>query len=466
MAQATQTIRLRRGTAAQWVAANPVLAAGEPGFEVDTGMLKVGNGKTSWDRLPPFLDRHLSADFWERGTSIAPEASPEAPDNAAAIQAKIDAVARQGGGVVYVPPGLWTSGPLVMRSGVSLRGAGQYASVLRLKDGASSHFVTLADANTEQVGIVDLHLDGNKSSQSAGDVVHLDNAGYDNGRALPSSGDPNHYLTRVLITNARRHGLYTTGEYSASLFDSVQSQLCDGNSFYIASPDNSFVSCVSAKSGLEGFYIAGNSERLVNCKVWLAGRLDASKGVGFRVANVSRIDLIGCEAQDNRKDGFSLTGAAHVHLVGRADRNGLGSDAAGYAGDGIYVENLVNSRIDLVAGDRAAGADGNVSGGTRLMQRWAYNCGPGNAGNIVTVVCTASASGSYGHGSWGSQSQLTVTFQGELVTGQPMVCVVWDGKAWPQDRPAATVVYVVGGTAAPQWLGETDVWDRRDQAGA
>ena len=38
------TIKTRRGTAAEWSAANPTLAAGEPGYETDTGILKYGDG--------------------------------------------------------------------------------------------------------------------------------------------------------------------------------------------------------------------------------------------------------------------------------------------------------------------------------------------------------------------------------------------------------------------------------------
>lgn len=49
-------IQVRRGTAAQWTAANPVLAAGEQGFETDTGKLKIGNGTTAWASLPYVTD--------------------------------------------------------------------------------------------------------------------------------------------------------------------------------------------------------------------------------------------------------------------------------------------------------------------------------------------------------------------------------------------------------------------------
>lgn len=45
-------IQLRRGTAANWTSTNPVLAAGEPGVETDTGLIKVGNGSSTWTNLP------------------------------------------------------------------------------------------------------------------------------------------------------------------------------------------------------------------------------------------------------------------------------------------------------------------------------------------------------------------------------------------------------------------------------
>jgi hypothetical protein len=50
MAVVTQ-IQVRRGTAAQWTAANPTLAAGEWGFETDTNKVKIGSGSTAWNSL-------------------------------------------------------------------------------------------------------------------------------------------------------------------------------------------------------------------------------------------------------------------------------------------------------------------------------------------------------------------------------------------------------------------------------
>jgi hypothetical protein len=45
------TIQLRRATAAEWAAANPILRAGEPGWDSTNGVLKVGDGTTVWASL-------------------------------------------------------------------------------------------------------------------------------------------------------------------------------------------------------------------------------------------------------------------------------------------------------------------------------------------------------------------------------------------------------------------------------
>ena len=47
-------IDLRKGGAAAWRSVNPILEAGEPGFETDTKKLKFGDGTTEWNSLPYF----------------------------------------------------------------------------------------------------------------------------------------------------------------------------------------------------------------------------------------------------------------------------------------------------------------------------------------------------------------------------------------------------------------------------
>jgi len=55
-----KTIQLRRGTANQWTTANPILAAGEAGYETDTKKLKYGDGTSNWTSLPYFNPQTIS----------------------------------------------------------------------------------------------------------------------------------------------------------------------------------------------------------------------------------------------------------------------------------------------------------------------------------------------------------------------------------------------------------------------
>lgn len=68
-------IQLRRGTAAEWTAANPVLAEGELGLETDTKLYKIGDGESEWNELDY---RELAETF---GNTIFSglEAEPSAP---------------------------------------------------------------------------------------------------------------------------------------------------------------------------------------------------------------------------------------------------------------------------------------------------------------------------------------------------------------------------------------------------
>jgi hypothetical protein len=50
----TTTFKFKRGNAADWKNVNPILAEAEPGYELDTGKLKIGNGKTAWNNLQYF----------------------------------------------------------------------------------------------------------------------------------------------------------------------------------------------------------------------------------------------------------------------------------------------------------------------------------------------------------------------------------------------------------------------------
>ncbi|QDQ97995.1 hypothetical protein [Tomitella fengzijianii] len=48
----TFTIKTRRDDGTAWADYNPTLEQGEPGFETDTGLFKIGDGIAQWTELP------------------------------------------------------------------------------------------------------------------------------------------------------------------------------------------------------------------------------------------------------------------------------------------------------------------------------------------------------------------------------------------------------------------------------
>ena len=54
------TFQVKRGTAARWEELNLILNPGEPGFEMDTFKLKIGNGSNPWKELPYVNDVDIS----------------------------------------------------------------------------------------------------------------------------------------------------------------------------------------------------------------------------------------------------------------------------------------------------------------------------------------------------------------------------------------------------------------------
>lgn len=59
-------LRLKRDTAANWTSNNPTLEAGRPGYETDTGRLKIGDEATAWTSLKYALG---SLEFFEYALS-------------------------------------------------------------------------------------------------------------------------------------------------------------------------------------------------------------------------------------------------------------------------------------------------------------------------------------------------------------------------------------------------------------
>lgn len=66
-------------TRSQWSALNPVLMAGEPGVEKETDNLKIGDGRTPWNKLPYHGCPGYWGSFWDETSQVAAAADTAYP---------------------------------------------------------------------------------------------------------------------------------------------------------------------------------------------------------------------------------------------------------------------------------------------------------------------------------------------------------------------------------------------------
>lgn len=79
-------IRFRKGPSNLWAARNPVLGLGEPGYESDTGKMKIGDGVHAWLAIPYFINE---SDLQALIEAIAVE-GPPGPEGDSAYQVALD----------------------------------------------------------------------------------------------------------------------------------------------------------------------------------------------------------------------------------------------------------------------------------------------------------------------------------------------------------------------------------------
>ncbi len=68
----------KRGTAAQWASANPVLGVGEVGYETDTKRSKRGDSSSAWSALPYVFDQTTADVRYATAASVATSLSSKA----------------------------------------------------------------------------------------------------------------------------------------------------------------------------------------------------------------------------------------------------------------------------------------------------------------------------------------------------------------------------------------------------
>jgi len=308
------------------------------------------------------------------------------------IQSYVDACSTAGGGLVWLPPGLFLTGKLVLKNRVWLIGAGMYATALKLADGTDDNLIenyvgtdaTDPDtANAEFCGVLNMRLTGNKANQAG--TSHGIKFEVQPETAVNTADldwDPHQLVENVWIDNFLTDGIYYISK-GESRFNNVVAYLNDGYGFNIFY-DNFLVNCTAMWNGEAGFRLGG-STRGSNLKAFYNGQVTAANGHGFLFWDGPG-DYVGITAQDNEASGILIYNCGGINLVADADSNSK-SSIAQYPGVDIYGGHHCN--VKLVSQDRKA------NDGVNYYQTKALGLRNGATGNNVDLTHYAASTPAY-----------------------------------------------------------------------
>lgn len=338
-------LRVRRGTAAQWTSSNPVLNAGEMGYETDTKKLKFGDGVLAWVNLPYFALGSLTKNDVGLGNvdntadSAKPASTPQlqamaqavhavgsgidptgVSDSSTAIQAKLDAAVNSAfGKAVYLPPGTYLCDGLSMTSthnGVKLYGWG---AELKMPSGGTGALLTI-NGGAFNCRVEGITFSGNLAANTAKDLGAA--SGTQVGMLVQNDVEML-IVSKCLFRNFGSVGLqmsevgYATG---GARFDGANNKIIDcqmENCYYGMACETRAeyvtITSVSANNNRYGFTIRGGNVMLANCQ---ANR----NALGMHVAsstNSGHGSATGCQFNHNElvaiqidepANGFQFTG--------------------------------------------------------------------------------------------------------------------------------------------------------------
>jgi len=253
-------------------------------------------------------------------------------DDTAAIQAAIDAVNTAGGGLLYFPEGTYISSAIELQSYVRLVGDGFKKTILQLKTGTTTDFVTLTDNNTDFFGIEDIYLKGNYDRDAGDSSTDPDQpTGINITRSANSTtyqgtgyGGPRIYFRNVLVQYFGGNGISfndTNGSNTGFIGDQRLENVYVGfNQLYgiysnkpTAIVDSVWIGVQSYWNKLEGFLCRAGATKFIACKAFWNGEEITSAptrvpltptAAGWLIQDATQCEFIGCEAQDNGGDGF------------------------------------------------------------------------------------------------------------------------------------------------------------------
>lgn len=216
-------------------------------------------------------------------------------DDTAEIQAAIDAAETDGGGTVYFPDGTYKiSSPLLLHSGVTLKGNGRRNSIISVAV-TNVHGIEALGASAGstivQINIEDLKITGpGEASGGTGAGIHVKWA------SVHLS------IARCWIVTWGSHGVFVEDSYSFAIRDTLLDSN-GGNGFHgITNINNAtFDHCISIGNTGKGYYVEGGTTTL-----FLNSDAESNGGIGLDLRYVHVPNVIGCHFEQNGTANINL----------------------------------------------------------------------------------------------------------------------------------------------------------------
>ena len=326
-----------------------------------------------------------------------------------AIQAAIDAAFAAGGGVVYLPQGVYrVSGDgtpsgncLTMHSQVDLIGDGMGSTVIKLVDGSSEPLMGMigspAGEVLQGVGISDLSLDGNRDNSSgevngwhlaANTVGVSSNLSLErveirdvSGSGFRVDGQTSNLLIKESVAQGNGLDGFASTDADNSQFTDNQAYGNDGNGFALdtSHADLTFANNDAFANGGNGVLVEGSDGGATPAPLLLlGGELQDNGQAGVALQQTSAVRVEGVLIAGNGGPGLLLSGANHSQIVA----NQLQGNAQAGPGPEILIQ--------------ADNRDGSVVVSSHnLIEQNLISGGPGSTYGVVEVDDGSHATGVY-----------------------------------------------------------------------
>lgn len=379
----------------------------------------------------PVYDYTPPAFFFAQGTPPAEQVidirsfgavADPAVDNTAAIQSAIQAAHDAGGGIVYIPEGVWGVGvsadgygSIHILDNVFLKGAGMGQSSLRLLDGTTEDVTGIVRTSWNEVttntGMADLSIDGNKANTTGrvdgfftgpkpgetikdADIQLLRIEIHDVSRY---GFDPHEQTERLSIKDSVAHDNGVDGFVLDFVTDSELSGNVSydngrhGFNFVTTSSDVLLTNNVAHDNGGAGFVIQRGSEDIeASHAITLIGGAAYDNGREGVLIQMSRdVTVSQMEIHDNGREGVRIYGSSNVTVDGNHIYSNSQSLTDGYSDIGIRAYNdtvyghFYEARDNLIQ-DNTITTEGEPTSRYGIEETAGGTGGSVMSGNVIT----------------------------------------------------------------------------------